>query len=89
MIYFRDGPYLVSRSTFREMVMRVTYDTSWVGHSENLYEFETPQETGLFFSGVSKLQVLPAYIVKSEDGVMSPFWDIITLQHFRVLCLPE
>jgi hypothetical protein len=21
--------------------------------------------------------------------VMSPFWDIITLQHFRVLCLPE
>jgi transposase InsO family protein len=22
-------------------------------------------------------------------SVMSPFWDIITLQHFRVLCLPE
>jgi hypothetical protein len=68
MIYYRDGPYLVSESTFREMVMRVTYDTSWVGNSENLYEFEAPQETGLFFSGVSKLQALPAYIVRSEDG---------------------
>ena len=48
MIYYRDGPYLVSESTFREMVMRVKYDTSWVG--------------------VSKLQALPAYIVRSEDG---------------------
>jgi hypothetical protein len=67
MIYYRDGRYLVSESTFREMVMRVTYDTSWAGHSKNLYEFEAPQETGLFFSGVSKLQDLPAYIVKSED----------------------
>jgi hypothetical protein len=68
MMYYRDGPYLASESTFREMVMRVTYDTSWAGHSKNLYEFEAPQETGLFFSGVSKLQALPAYIVKSEDG---------------------
>jgi hypothetical protein len=68
MIYYRDGSYLVSESTFREMVMRVTYDTSWVGHFEHLYEFEAPQETGLIFSGVSKLQALPAYIVRSEDG---------------------
>jgi hypothetical protein len=69
MIYYRDGPYLVSESTFREMVMRMTYDTSWVGHPENLYEFEAPQETWLFFNGVSKLQALPAYIVRSEDGI--------------------
>jgi hypothetical protein len=26
---------------------------------------------------------------KEDLDVMSPFWDIITLQHFRVLCLPE
>jgi hypothetical protein len=69
MIYYRDGPYLLSESTFKEMVMRVTYDTSWAGHSENLYEFETLEETRLFFSGVYKLQALPAYIVKSEDGI--------------------
>jgi hypothetical protein len=68
MIYCRDGSYLVFESTFREMVMRVTYDTSWVGHSENLYEFEAPHETWLIFSGVSKLQALPTYIVRSEDG---------------------
>jgi len=55
MIYYRDGPYLVSESTFREMVMRVTCDTSLAGHSENLYVFEASQEPGLFFSGVSKL----------------------------------
>jgi hypothetical protein len=30
-IYYRDGSYLVFKSTFREMVMRVKYDTSWVG----------------------------------------------------------
>jgi hypothetical protein len=28
-------------------------------------------------------------LVWSGSGRMSPFWDIITLQHFRVLCLPE
>jgi hypothetical protein len=48
--------------------MTVTYDTSWVGHFKNLYEIETPQETRLFFSGVSKVKSLPAYIVSSEDG---------------------
>ena len=69
MIYYKDGLYLVSESTFREMVMRVTYDTSWVGNSKNLYEFEAPEETRLFFSGVSKLQDFPAYIVRSEDGI--------------------
>ena len=25
----------------------------------------------------------------AKVDVMSPFWDIITLQHFRVLCLPK
>jgi hypothetical protein len=45
VIYYRDGPYLVFESTFRQMVMRVTYDTYWAGNSENLYEFEAPQET--------------------------------------------
>jgi hypothetical protein len=68
MIYYRNGPYLVSESTFREMVMRVMYDTSWARNSENLYGFEAPQMTGLFFSGVSKLQDLLAYIFRSEDG---------------------
>ena len=28
-------------------------------------------------------------MVTIVTAVMSPFWDIITLQHFRVLCLPE
>jgi hypothetical protein len=68
MIYYRDGPYLVFESTFREMVMRVTYYTTWAGSSENFYEFEAPQEIGIFFSGVCKLYPFPAYIVRSEGG---------------------
>jgi hypothetical protein len=40
MIYYRDGPYLVYESTFLEMIMMVTYYTSWAGHSKNYYEFE-------------------------------------------------
>jgi hypothetical protein len=55
MTYYRDGPHLASDSTFMEMIMRVTYDTYWAGYPVDLCEFGAPQETGLFFSRVSKL----------------------------------
>lgn len=66
--YYRDDPHLAYDSTFMDMIMRATYDTYWAGNPLDLCEFGAPQETGLFFSKVSKLQDLSAYIVMSEDG---------------------
>jgi hypothetical protein len=51
MIYYRDGPYLVFESTFREMIMRATYDTSWAGHPRICMSLRHHMRHGYFSAG--------------------------------------
>ena len=64
-------------STWRDHILRGVYLVShrWIW------------DPGTICSGFS--YCLRTSNISAGRTVMSPFWDIIRLQHFRVLCLPK